>query len=89
MHVYSYLNEKFEYTKCVIRSHKSKRTNNTTATGKRTNNTTARGKGQTIQRLKEKDKQYNGYRKRTNNTTAKGKGQTIQRLKEKDKQYNG
>ena len=60
MHVYSYLNEKFEYTKCVIRSHKSKRTNNTTATGKRTNNTTARGKGQTIQRLKEKDKQYNG-----------------------------
>jgi hypothetical protein len=28
--------------------------------GKRTNNTTAKGKGQTIQRLKEKDKQYNG-----------------------------
>ena len=42
-------------------------------------------KGQTIQCLKEKDKQYNVRKKRTNNTMSERKGQC---LKEKDKQYN-
>ena len=44
---------------------------------------------QTIQCLKEKDKQYNAYKKkRTNNTMPKREEQTIQCLKEKNKQYN-
>jgi hypothetical protein len=46
-------------------------------------------KRQTIQWLKEKDRQYNDQKKKTDNTMIKRKRQTIQWPKEKDRQYNG
>jgi hypothetical protein len=48
----------------------------------------AKRKRQTIQWLKEKDRQYNDQKKKTDNTMNKGKRQTIQWSKEKDRQYN-
>jgi hypothetical protein len=45
---------------------------------KKTDNTMAKRKRQTIQWLKEKDRQYNDQKKKTDNTMTKRKRQTIQ-----------
>jgi hypothetical protein len=44
-------------------------------------------KRQTIQWLKEKDRQYNDQKKKTDNTMTKRKQQTIKRPKEKDRHF--